>query len=538
MPLIANLYSDWMCTTPAKTFTLGVAGVTGQYSQLSQWQRVGNYLPIFDGQTYYFYRLTLNSNSGFSLGGGSALYDFDFSATTPSIGTVPTDTNTQGGGTTIYNPMFTGRGGQFYQETVTTCLSLCESSRYLLIQLFNYIQTPDTGTRQTWNYYAGNKMNETDCWIPNNTAYPLVKMFQITIENKKFYMIAAGISGDNRFNPSPTASTTLFLIPEIYFKDKPVNPYIGPVSKDSAESSFIPDRGLIHDSIEPRDLSAAGAKNPYGFNTGNLKLYKIAANVYYGLTHRIFNAASGSLINSIGQLVNSVVGGNSHRPSDEVDTIIKSIMCCHLIPDIDTITVGDAVAIQTIGGYPMGSSTFYTGNPLTNSIIEKTRGFVKITPTWNSFIDYEPYTTISLHIPFIGNIDIPPSVLYGNNLALHYVLDAFSGTLSVDVLINDIANGNAYIYTTLQTSCNTQLPIVGTGSNGDALLKIATGLTGAAISTSPMTKVGSIFSVYSGLADTQKSVPHTNFSQSNIAAYLDSRHCYFNLLPLQMLNLF
>lgn len=174
----------------------------------------------------------------------------------------------------------------------------------------------------------------------------------------------------------------------------------------------------------------------------------------------------------------------------------------------------------------MGSSTFYTGNPLTYSIIEKTRGFVKITPTWNSFIDYEPYTTISLHIPFIGNIDIPPSVLYGNNLALHYVLDAFSGTLSVDVLINDIANGNTYIYTTLQTSCNTQLPIVGTGSNGDALLKIATGLTGAAISTSPMTKVGSIFSVYSGLADTQKSVPHTNFSQSNIAAYLDSRHCY------------
>lgn len=523
MALIANLYSDWLCTTPAKTFSLGVAGVTGQYAQLREWQRVGNYLPIFDGQTYYFYRLSLTSNSGFVLGGGSALYDFDFSATTPSIGTVPQDTNIKNGGTTIYNPMFTGRGGQVYQQTVATCLSLCESSRYLLIQLFNYIQTPDSGTRQTWNYYAGNRINETDCYIPANTAYPLVKMFQITIENKKFYMIAAGISGDNRFNPSITAGTTLFLIPEIYFKDKPVNPYIGPVSKDSAESSFVPDRGLIHDSIASRDLT--GRKNPYGFNSGALKLCKLTNTAYGLLCAQIYNGSSGSILNQISQDIAALTGGNEHRNREEVQAIQAGVMKIHLIPDITTIPTGAQYNISTIAGYKISGLVPVPAVPISDSMLVFTTPSVRILRTWKSYIDYEPYTTITLRIPYVGNVNIPPSIIYDNAVSLTYHLDLFSGTLSVDIIIHDYTNGNSYIFSTLQANCAVSLPIAGTAAAGAPLLKIASGLLGAAMSNVGAS-ANNIFSVISGLQDTKKSVPFGNFAQSNISAYFDSRHCY------------
>lgn len=533
---ILDFYTDIDMQTPALSPPVGVASLTGAAADLSTWTSIGQY--TYDTGFYReIYRKFINANSGIVLGGTGAIETL-FSPYNWVTGATPkmTDGNFRNAffinvhniGTEIapnWRGIYFQISGSQYQDND----GYWHFSSY--IRIGNYRADPDNAIstkqdRTNHKYYTSTDYEfaaEASADWMSTSQYNQIAMYSCVVNETDYFLFVLGVN-NGVLHPSNFA--TAVLIPRSYFKYNIPKPYVGPASKDSSESSFYPDRDLIHDSIAPRDLSAAGAKNPYGFNTGNLKLYKIASNVYYGLTHRIFNAASGSLINSIGQLVNTVVGGNSHRPSDEVDTIIKSIMCCHLVPDIDNIVVGNAVAIQTIGGYPMGSTTFYTGNPLTYSIIEKTRGFVKITPTWNSFIDYEPYTTISLHIPFIGNIDIPPSVLYGNNLALHYVLDAFSGTLSVDVLINDIANGNTYIYTTLQTSCNTQLPIVGTGSNGDALLKIATGLTGAAISTSPMTKVGSIFSVYSGLADTQKSVPHTNFSQSNIAAYLDSRHCY------------
>ena len=531
MALIANLYSDWLCTAPVKTFSLGVAGVTGQYSQLSQWQQRGTYLPAIDGNTYYFYQLNAYDNMGFTLGGGSSIYDYDFSSQIPYYTNVPTDKDNQNSSTLIYNPMFTGRGGVFQGTTVAFALSMCDfdspsyqGTKHFTIRMYSYSQVPDSGTRTSWNYRNSYMMFEANAPMPANTAYPLIKIFQITIENQKFYMIACGVSGSNALHPAATYKpTTLFLIPEIYFKDKPNAPYIGPVSKDSAESSFIPDRGLIHDSIASRDLT--GIKNPYGFNTGALRLCKLTSTAYGLLCAQIFNGSSGSILNQISQDIAALTGGNEHRNHEEVQAIQAGIMKIHLIPDITTIPTGTQYNIATIAGYKISGLVPVPAVPITDSMLVYSTPSVRILRTWKSYIDYEPYTTITLRIPYVGNINIPPSIIYDNALSLTYHLDLFSGTLSVDIIIHDYTNGNSYIFSTLQANCAVSLPIAGTAAAGAPLLKIASSLLGAAMSNVGAS-ANNIFSVISGLQDTKKSVPFGNFAQSNISAYFDSRHCY------------
>lgn len=50
-------------------------------------------------------------------------------------------------------------------------------------------------------------------------------------------------------------------------------------------------------------------------------------------------------------------------------------------------------------------------------------GSFKILPEFKSFLDYEPYTTINLFIPFIGSVDLPPSLYMGKTVSVKLICD-------------------------------------------------------------------------------------------------------------------
>ena len=529
MALVANLYQDWMCTTPAKTFTLGVAGVTGQYAQLSQWQQRGAYLPNIDGHQYYFYTLNAYDNMGFTLGGGSSIYDYDFSSQIPYYTNVPTDKDNQNSGTLIYNPMFTGRGGIYSGTTVAFALSMCDfdspsyqGTKYFTIRMYSYSQVPDSGTRTSWNYRNSNMMFEVNAPMPANTAYPLIKIFQITIENKKYYMIACGVSGSNALHPAASYQpTTLFLIPEVYFKDQPNAPYVGPVSKDSAEAftPVIPHR----DSIASRDLT--GKKDPYGFNTGNgMKLVVATRETHAQLVRQIYTGYSGNILNALGQAVSSVVGGNDHRNAEEIQQMINCVLCCHLVPKITDSYSGTATTLYTLGGYALFNPAKAV-NEVVSQIVEATTTPQRIDPIVNNFLSFAPYCQVSLSVPFVGDISIDPSAIFNSSIYFHFFIDLFTGTLSVDVhLVDD--DGRDYIYATRQTNCAIDIPIMGTGATGNPLQKIASAaLNGAHYGGAVGAGAGGIFQTVS-----EASAPHSaavgRGSTSNMAPYFSCRRCY------------
>lgn len=525
MALLVNLYSDWMCTNPAKNISLGVAGVTGQYAQLNQWQQRGTYIPTIEGNTYYFYQLNAFDNMGFTLGGGSTIYDYDFTSQIPFYTSVPTDRDNQNSGTLIYNPMFTGRGGIFQGTTVAFALSLCDfdnpnyqGTKYFTIRMYSYSQVPDSGTRTSWNYRNSYMMFEVNAPMPANTAYPLIKLFQITIENKKFYMLACGVSGSNALHPAGSYQpTTLFLIPEIYFKDQPNVPYIGPVSKESADTAYIGNPAGT-DTISSRDLSTL--KNPFGFNSGGtMFLSEITSTVYHNIVSGIYDGTSGSPLNALGQVVSGLVGGNTHRPAEEIEAMIKGVLCCHIVPTITTYTTGSPVAIYTISGYQI-NNTALAANAVNQICTVETAAFA-VKRINGSFLDFEPYTTVDLIVPFLGTVRIPASVIMDKAVKIRFAIDLLSGTLSADIII--VETGRTWIYTTLQGNCALDMPIMGAGANANPLLKIASAAGGIATGGILGAAAG-VFNIIDGAASAAFSQPVGKCNLTNIGAFLSPRN--------------
>lgn len=64
----------------------------------------------------------------------------------------------------------------------------------------------------------------------------------------------------------------------------------------------------------------------------------------------------------------------------------------------------------------------------------------------NSFIQYEPYTHISLHLPFLDFIDLPVNELRGKTMYVYYTFDYASGTATAFIEVQ--SNTDRYILAT------------------------------------------------------------------------------------------
>lgn len=64
----------------------------------------------------------------------------------------------------------------------------------------------------------------------------------------------------------------------------------------------------------------------------------------------------------------------------------------------------------------------------------------------NSFIQFEPYTQISLHLPFLDFIDLPVNELRGKTMYVYYTFDYASGTATAFIEVQ--SNTDRYILAT------------------------------------------------------------------------------------------
>lgn len=68
-------------------------------------------------------------------------------------------------------------------------------------------------------------------------------------------------------------------------------------------------------------------------------------------------------------------------------------------------------------------------------------GSVLVPLYWNSFLDFEPHTSIQLYLPFIGFRDVLPSDVVGKTITITYHIDAFTGAC-----VAYIANEDTILY--------------------------------------------------------------------------------------------
>lgn len=516
MAYLVNLYKNAECTESARSVIIGQAGITGYYSNQGRWT-ANNW---WDNNTIV-YTVALNDpagRDGVILSGATPIFNMltqsDRDAIlNPTTHAIVTDRD-RPNSNFVYNHFFIGKLDQTNTQlrSATLFFTGLQYSTWtaFTITLNAYMQTPPTN-RTNWDYdtVSGVSINSD---MQDIGLYKSVSLYKINIWNKNWFLLADGVSAGG----DVSANTRLMLIPESIFNDKPVHPYVGPVSKESAESAYVGNEAGT-DSISSRDLSAK--KNPFGFNSGGtMYLSEITPSVYHSIVSGIYDGTSGSPLNALGQVVSGIVGGNTHRPAEEIDSMIKGVLCCHIVPTITTYTTGSPVAIYTISGYQI-QNTALAGNAVNQICTAETAAFA-VKRINGSFLDFEPYTTIDLVVPFLGTVRIPASVIMDKAVKIRFAIDLLSGTLSADIIISEI--GRSWVYTTLQGNCAVDMPIMGAGANANPLLKIASAAGGIATGGTLGAAAG-VFNIIDGAASAAFSQPVGKCNMTNIGAFLSPR---------------
>lgn len=190
---------------------------------------------------------------------------------------------------------------------------------------------------------------------------------------------------------------------------------------------------------------------------------------------------------------NSLLSMLSQLYSDHIDNIISLYffpfdVVNKMFPNTGTIP---AIEVSTATlphatGYRIDDRVPYqVGAPLS-------LGQVGITPFYNNFLDYAPYTKIEIFLPFIGFETLDTDMIMGKTIKLRYVVDLYTGKCTAYIIM--IENSVETVIMTRDGQCG--VPIQVAGGSGAELARnmlraganILTSLpsTGAAIATGNM----------------------------------------------------
>lgn len=554
MASVINLYRDSLCKDPILQVSPGVAGVVGYYANINNWTiyPINTGLVNDAGKQLLIYATYINQDKngnlkrrgcdfGFTFSGGSVLYDFDTSGTTIPIDIKTTDkVNSDPGAGNITNAFFTGQMTYEGDLVRTGYISFGQGiyERSVAVSFGNYYQEPEDAAmqnRQSWayetsvGYYAS---TATFCQsvvaeFNSNTRWHYCKMYSITIDEMDCYAFFIGVDFDGSINDSNTDdpgsesfhSTYIIAVPKDLYKDRVPKPYVGPVTPESAAGFDPPGRDLYNDSISIRNIEN---NNPFSFNTGGVNLILQTAEQYKYFVNGLYHG--GALVSGLGTVGGTL--GFAQRPHEQVEIMNQGVLSCKMMPSFELTGTGQCND-GSICGYQIGlQSTWSALNGVglyVNQIAKVNIQCGYISRTYNNFLDFEPYTSMTLHIPFLGDVAIDPSVLYDARLYLQGYVDYFTGLLSLSVVVEK--NNVSYIYTTLQGNCAVDVPIIGAGSSStQAIGKIASGL--GKLTANP---VNGVFGVLQGISQVGKSVPITQNAQSSLAAMFSPRSIYLTI---------
>lgn len=159
----------------------------------------------------------------------------------------------------------------------------------------------------------------------------------------------------------------------------------------------------------------------------------------YGIFNRTYALTSGR-VNDLGDLLsttddnvyNAVLDGLKMFGAKPMDAIID----LRLYPfDVLNVSQQPIVAENIIlGRY----NTNITGVSLHGNSSILDLGSIYIKPKFNSFLDYEPYTTIRLYIPYIGTVELAPSIYMGRTVSVRLVVDYITGASTAIIYANGL----------------------------------------------------------------------------------------------------
>lgn len=126
-----------------------------------------------------------------------------------------------------------------------------------------------------------------------------------------------------------------------------------------------------------------------------------------------------------------------------------------------------------------------------NQYVQKSMGSVNIKKYVGCFMDYSPYTTIQIYLPYIGIRELSPDDVMNDTVSVTYNIDVLSGGCAA--LISTSGKGLLYQY---NGSCIANVPLSAINYSGaiqnavSALGSVATTVVGAATGAAPIAAMG------------------------------------------------
>ena len=108
---------------------------------------------------------------------------------------------------------------------------------------------------------------------------------------------------------------------------------------------------------------------------------------------------------------------------------IENIVSCKVMP----CSASGTDSPITLGNVPTGVNGDKTSSSMRVQI-----GSLATPKYYNSFLDYAPYTKLTIFLPFIGFKELDTNVFMGKTLKLYYVFDFITGAVKAQIFANDI----------------------------------------------------------------------------------------------------
>lgn len=240
----------------------------------------------------------------------------------------------------------------------------------------------------------------------------------------------------------------------------------------------------------------------------------------FALTANSIKSLANYLWNADESIFNEIVKGLSLMGGNPIDGLID----LRLYPfDVSSKTSGGNSKSIVVGR----TDTKVNGLEINdyNAVLEL--GSCTFFPNFGNFLDYEPFTTASLYIPYVGIVPISTADFMGQTISCKMVVDITTGSCTAVVFANDIPiiykNGNIGV----------EIPMTGTNS-AEYASRIAGGLTSGAtdIALGAASKsVGQVVSGVGAIADSALSVNNTMYntagSSSPACGLWQPQNCYF-----------
>lgn len=218
--------------------------------------------------------------------------------------------------------------------------------------------------------------------------------------------------------------------------------------------------------------------------------------------------------------------------SDFINNIVKSflspmdsIVSLNLVPSINRVyTYGEGDIV--LGNY----NTHISANKVATQFIDVDMGTYTFKEFFGSALDYSPYTTIQLYLPYIGYVNLSPDDVMGKTIHVVYVCDIITGQLVARVYVN-IDNVDSLLYTFIGNFSMT-LPI--TGANFSEVYKgiisgsagLVAGLSGAGAGAAMVAGGGVLASSTVNSITSGKTSYQNGSSTSMTGGYLATQFCY------------